>query len=286
MMKWIDKPENQIPYFTFENLERAGFVNAFTTRFCRQNPVTNGLFKPLMRAESDPGEISYCTELLLSQFGSDPEHLVPSAQKHTANIHVVTEKDLGPVGNRPVLESIDGLVTDIPGVMLQTFGADCPSIYLADPVHRVIGLCHSGRNGTQRHIGAVMLKTMVHEFKTDPGDTLAAVSPGICTSCYEVGDDVALDFVIDYLSEVSAESKPEDYEKLLNKGLEKGVLQFMNGRYHIDIFRAVMLSLTRAGIPEENIEISDVCTKCKSDLLYSFRAEGRISNENCAILMI
>ena len=152
-MKWADSKEINIPYYTFENLEKAGFhVNGFTTKLYRDNGRESDFFQLLMRNDSVPEEVKHCKQLLLEQFNTDEDHLVRSAQKHTANIHVVTGKDLGPGEKRPVLENIDGLVTDKPGVMLQTFGADCPSVFLADPVNRAIGLCHSGRKGTQSHI--------------------------------------------------------------------------------------------------------------------------------------
>ena len=285
-MKWIDKPENPIPYFTFENLSATGFaVNAFTSKLYRKDGAEDDFLQLLMRKDSVPSEVENCMNLMLKQFDTDREHLIPSAQKHTANIHVVSEKDTGPAENRPVLECVDGMVTDIPGVMLQTFGADCPGIYLADPVHRAIGLCHSGRKGTQNHIGKVMLEAMMREYGTAPYDVLAAVSPGICVSCYEVGDDVAVDFVRDYFSEHVQTTTVSD-GNLLEEGLSQGILQYINGRYHIDLSRSIKMTLTAAGIPADNIELSDICTKCRSDILYSFRAEGRISSENCALFMI
>ena len=278
-MKWIDHPGQPVPYFTFESLECAGVISAFTTRLYDNAGVRSDFFQPLLRPDSDPEAVAFCRGLLLRQFGTDEEHLVRSAQKHTANVHIVAGQDLGPVSERTPLESIDGLVTDIPGVMLQTFGADCPSVYLFDPVRQAIGLCHSGRKGTQLHIGAVMLHTMVSAFGTDPADVIAAVSPGICADCYEVGDEVADDFAGDYLKDPVTGS-------LRCQSILDNILIKKTGRYHIDLFAAVFQSLADAGIRKDHIELPDMCTRCRSDLFYSFRAEGRITNENCAILML
>ena len=285
-MKWTDIPQNPIPYFTFENLSNAGFkVNAFTTKLFHS---TDGrTFQPLLRADSDPSYISFCLSALLEQFGVSKDHLVPSAQKHSTNIHKITSKDITP-GHEPAqLENIDGLITDVPGVMLQIFGADCPGVFLADPVHNAIGLCHSGRKGTQHHIAAKMLAAMEKEYSTSPSDVLGAISPGICVSCYETGDDVASDFMTSYLSAASGTNvtKTADAD-LLKKGISLKILQFINGRYHIDLPLAISMSLKNAGVDQANIETAGICTKCRSDIFYSFRAEGRISNENCALFMI
>lgn len=278
-MKWIDQPHNPIPHFAFESLEREGAVAAFTTRFYDRDGSRDDFFQPLLRPDSDPEAVQFCRDLLASQFGTDQDHVVKSAQKHTANVHTVTDQDLGPVPERIPLESIDGLITDKPGVMLQTFGADCPSVYLYDPVHQAIGLCHSGRKGTQLHIAAVMLQKMRNEYGTDPADVWACVSPGICVDCYEVGDEVAEDFAGDYRKDPVVES-------LRVQSILDGILIQKTGRYHIDLFAAISRSLMDAGVDKSHIELPGMCTRCRSDLFYSFRAEGRITNENCAILML
>ena len=279
-MKWIDLPQNNVPYLAFDMMEqRDDIVAAFTTKRYYRNGKPDDFYQPLLRPESDPDEVACCVQLLVSQFGTDQEHLVSSAQKHMANIHLVDAGDLGPAAGRRNLEAIDGLITDMPGVMLRTFGADCPSVYLYDPVRRAIGLCHSGRKGTQLHIAARLLNAMQESFGTDPGDVLAAVSPGICGDCYEVGDEVAEDFSADYRKDPLTGS-------LRCQSILSDIISKKTGRYHIDLFAAIFHSLRDAGIPGSNIELPGMCTKCRSDLLYSFRAEGRISNENCAILML
>jgi len=285
-MKLINSENTIIPYYTFENLAEAGFpVNAFTTRLLRQNGKLCQSFRPLMRPDSDPDEVNNCIRLMLDQFGTDKSHLVKSAQKHTANIHVVTESFMS--RDKKDLECIDGLITNIPGVTLQTLGADCPSVFLADPVHKAIGLCHSGRKGTQQHISAKMLQAMTAKYGTHASDVLAGISPGICVSCYEVGDDVAQDFIDDYLgSTLFADQSIQQHDDNISAGTDLGLLKKSDHKYHIDLNRSISLSLQSAGVPSENIELSDICTKCRSDIFYSFRGDGRIINENCALFRI
>ena len=286
-MKWMDDPIYDVPFFTFENLERTGIVtNAFTTKFYWKNSrgtgeTINDFFQPLLRVSSEPEEVSHCETLLKRQFNVKDGYLISSAQKHTNNIYRVTADDVeASIKGNLHLESIDGLITDIPGVMLETFGADCPSVYIVDPVHKAIGLCHSGRKGTQTHIAAVMLEAMNKAYGTQPSDVSSAISPGICTNCYEVGDDVAEDFAEDY------KNKTEFMNLSSANVLTDSCLPHINGRYHIDLFHAISQSLIACGVNPDNIEVSHLCTRCRSDIFYSFRAEGKISNENCGLLMI
>lgn len=287
IMKWMDDPIYDVPFFTFENLERTGIVtNAFTTKFYWKNgrgtgETINDFFQPLLRVSSEPEEVSHCETLLKRQFNVKDGYLISSAQKHTNNIYRVTADDVeASIKGNLHLESIDGLITDIPGVMLETFGADCPSVYIVDPVHKAIGLCHSGRKGTQTHIAAVMLEAMNKAYGTQPSDVSSAISPGICTNCYEVGDDVAEDFAEDY------KNKTEFMNLSSANVLTDSCLPHINGRYHIDLFHAISQSLIACGVNPDNIEVSHLCTRCRSDIFYSFRAEGKISNENCGLLMI
>ena len=308
-MRWIDAPQVNVPYYIFENIENSREAEcAFTTRFYKKDGQTDDFFQPLLRTVSDPSEVKECIRLLTEQFGTDSDHLVHSAQKHTANIHRVTNADLGPQENRTPLSSIDGLITDIPGVMLQTFGADCPLVYLLDPVERAIGLCHSGRKGTQQHIAGKMLSEMAQAYGTRAENVLAAISPGICCSCYEVGDDVAEEFARDYYAsadgiwqQAACEEQgkavaPGDPDRVKKDpkiyGFEKNeknhpeIMVRINGRYHLDLNQAIARTLKSMGVPESQIEIAHLCTRCRSDIFYSFRAQGCITNENSAVLML
>ena len=281
-MKWTDDGRMNVPYYLFEQIEKTGVATcAFTTRKCRMDGKELDYFQPLLRNDSDPLEVGRCVSMLARQFGVKEEMIITSAQKHTANIHKVTMSDLNHDNSRP-LQYVDGLITDFPNVMLQTFGADCPSVYLLDPVRPAIGLCHSGRKGTGLWIAAAMLEEMINEYGTKPENVLAAISPGICAPCYEVGEDVAVEFINDY---AASERKRELPHGGNDRDLSS-IVPFVNGKYHIDINKAIERSLMEMGVSSSNIEISHLCTKCRMDIFYSFRGEGKISNENSAIFMI
>ena len=93
---------------------------------------------------------------------------------------------------------VDGMITDIPGITLVTFFADCVPLYFLDPVHKAIGLSHSGWRGTVKRMGQVTVDAMKEAFGTRPEDIIACIGPSICGDCYEVGEEVADEFADDF----------------------------------------------------------------------------------------
>ena len=115
-----------------------------------------------------------------------------SDQTHTTNVRVITEEDRGKGILRPQdYSDVDGMITNVPGIVLVTSYADCVPLYFVDPVRKAIGLSHSGWKGTVGHIGQKTVEKMHEVYGSEPKDIVAAIGPSICQSCYEVSDDVA-----------------------------------------------------------------------------------------------
>ncbi len=128
-------------------------------------------------------------------FGVKPERIVCAQQTHTANVRIITEGDAGKGVTRPRdYTDVDGIITNVPGLVLYTSHADCVPLYFYDPVKKVIALSHSGWKGTVSRIGAVTIRKMHEHYGCDPKDIYAAVGPSICSDCYEVSEDVADEF--------------------------------------------------------------------------------------------
>lgn len=138
-------------------------------------------------------------------------------QTHTVNVAVVEEEDRG----KRFMET-DGMVTNVPGICLVTFYADCAPLYLVDPVRKVIGLSHSGWRGTVNRMGRVTLEKMHEVYGTDPEDVVAAIGPSICQDCYEVSEDVILEFQKNF--------RKEDWDDLYYRK--------ENGKYQLNLWRA------------------------------------------------
>lgn len=186
----------ELEYLVFPKLEETGVVkHLFTTR---TGGVSSGIYATMNLSFSrgdDPLHVMENYRRIGEVLGTDPEHMVASRQTHTTNIHAVTEKDCGNgIGRASSYEDIDGLVTDIPGIALVTYYADCVPLYFVDPVHRAIGLAHSGWRGTVAGMAACMVLYMQEHFHSRPEDLVTAIGPSICADCYEISEDVAEQF--------------------------------------------------------------------------------------------
>ena len=183
--------------------------------------------------------------------GFDHTKLVFSNQIHETRIHKVTKEDCG-----KVMKDRDGLATNEQGIPLYTGYADCVPLFFYDPVEKAAALAHSGWRGTVGRIGAKMVQFLENEYGSKKENIIAAIGPSICRSCYEVSEDVADEF--------KKELTGHDAKEFLD---DKG-----NGKYQLDLWKANEIILTEAGIRPENLDITDICTCCNPDLLFSHRA--------------
>ena len=114
------------------------------------------------------------------ELGFPLDRFAVARQVHGSRVAVVT----GPLASEG--EEADGLVTNVPGMCLGIYVADCCAIYLADPVRRAIGLVHSGRKGTELGIAARAVEQMAARYGSQPGEMVAQLSPCIRLPDYEV----------------------------------------------------------------------------------------------------
>lgn len=238
-------------------LEETGLVeHCFTTR---TGGVSEGVCASLnlsFARGDDPAAVRENFRRLAKAMHTDVSKFVFTDQTHTTNVRKVTAADAGKGLVRELdYADIDGLITDEPGVVLSTFYADCVPLYFVDPVHRAIGLSHSGWKGTVGRMGAVTLRAMQDEYGTMPEDVRCAIGPSICQDCYEVSEDVAEAFAHTFA------------------GRENEILQKKeNGKYQLDLWRANEIVLTEAGVKEEYLAVTNICTCCNPQMLFSHRA--------------
>lgn len=192
-------------------------------------------------------------------FGATPQDIICTDQTHTTNIRITGRADAGKGVTRPCdYTDIDGLLTNEPGVILSGYYADCVPLLFADPVKRVIGVAHSGWRGTVGQIGAKMIRLMQETYGTDPSDLHAVIGPSICKDCYEVSADV-----IDRIRANFPEAYWPDFFTRKDMPEEK---------YQLDLWAVNRRILLDGGIPENQLEITDLCTCCNPDYLFSHRA--------------
>lgn len=255
----------EVEYLTFPILEETGVVrHLFSTRV---GGVSKGVFESmnLSYARGDEKEaVDENFRRIAEIFGAGPENIVCSKQTHTTNVRLVTEADCGKGVVYPLdYDDVDGLITNVPGILLCTSYADCVPLYFVDTENRAIGLGHSGWRGTVNRMGREMLRAMKESFGTRPERVTAAIGPSICQDCYEVDEEVAQQF---------REAFPGEWEYLLCRGKKEG-------KYQLDLWEANRRVLLREGVLPENLAVTDVCTCCNSEYLFSHRAScGRRGN--------
>lgn len=254
-----------LEYLTFPLLSETGMVNhLFTTRF---GGVSKGIYAS-MNLSYTRGDIKEAVDenfrRITAIFESSPKNIVCSDQTHTTNIRLVTKNDCGKGVIHPKdYSDIDGLITNEPEIILATFYADCVPLYFVDTEHHAIGLSHSGWRGTVEKMGECTLKAMKDAFGTRPQAVKAAIGPSICQDCYEVSQDVAERFM-NLFTDCPSE--------ILIQGKEKG-------KYQLNLWEANRKILLDAGIYPENIAVTDICTCCNPNYLFSHRAsQGKRGN--------
>ena len=251
------KSINKVEYFTFPILEETGLVtHAFSTR---KGGVSKGHFGSMnlsLKLDDSREDVMTNIHLFCDAVGFDYNNIVMSNQTHSNRAISVNEQDLGTgIIREAFKDDVDGMITNIPGLVLMTFYADCVPIYFLDKIKKVIGLSHSGWRGTYDEIGKITVNKMQEMYGSDPNDIIAVTGPCICQNCYEVSRDLADKF----------------YDKFGNL---QGHISYINDRCYLNLSGIIKQSLISAGLRNENIVLTEICTCCNSDLLHSHRASG------------
>lgn len=288
-----EKQKGSISYITFPKLEETGIVkHLFTTR---EGGVSEGEFSSLNLSYTR-GDIVESVEenyrRVAKTLGCELSDIVCSDQTHTVNIRKVTLQDKGKgVVSPKDYTDIDGLITNEPGIALATFYADCVPLYIVDKNNHAIGLSHSGWRGTVQKMGDVTLQAMKQAFGTEPRDVRVAIGPSICQSCYEVSEDVANEFMVAF---PNAEQYEREYRSCFAEIDETEQIEDKrclcyrkeNGKYQLNLWFANYIVFREAGVTQEQIEITDLCTCCNSELLFSHRAShGRRGNLGAFLML-
>jgi YfiH family protein len=266
----------ETPYISYPVLSQIKFIkHGFSTRL---GGVSEGIYSTMnlgndsILQKDDPAKIEENYRRIAGSIGVDVENMVISKQVHKTNIRVVTKEDCGMGLFRPRdFDEIDGLITNEPNITLVTKYADCVPLYFVDVKNQAIGLTHSGWRGTVAEIGRITVEELCKNYHSEQGDIIAVIGPSICKDCFEISDDVASEF---------EKAFPDAYETaiLTKKG--------STGKYLCDLWEANRQVLLKAGLSIENIHVSEVCTCCNDDILFSHRKTGGQRGSLAAFLSI
>ncbi len=214
----------------------------------------------------NPGDknsvISNNRELIKQKMGVKP--LVFLNQVHGKTIKVLKKRD---TDLAKVCQSgkgtctADGVITDMKNLFLVIQVADCQAVILYDRENKVIANIHSGWKGSVENIIGECVAQMISEFRCQPENIIAGISPSLGPCCSEF---------INYKDEI-----PETLWKYKYQGKD-----------YFDFWKMSCDQLMDKGIKRDNIENMEICTKCNMNEFYSFRGDKTTGRFVCVISMV
>ena len=268
-MEIHDKISAGVTYLSAEAFEHAGGVaHGFSTRL---GGVSTGIYESLNLGSTrgdDPEHVRENYRRFFDAVGADLSTVVMTNQVHSDVVRPVTTADIkaGLLDREPY--EADGLVTDIPGVALVIFSADCLPVLLYDPVRRVIAAVHAGWRGTAAGIVERAMEKMAF-YGCRSEDILAAIGPGISQCCFETHEDV-----------------PNAMTAALGVRATPFLSPIENGKFKVDLKGINAMRLERVGLRPEHISVSTECTACLPDKYWSHRATGGVRGSQAAVIQL
>jgi hypothetical protein len=261
--------------------EISWLVHGFSTRVggsshvYGRNTLNLGFTQHDSKAAVERNRTAFLTKLgakAKSAKGSNPWPLITLRQIHSDIIHFVdSPPESHLVG--------DGLITDTPGLLLAIQTADCLPVILVDTKRHAVGVFHAGWRGTVKRIVEKGVGEMRLHFGTRVRDVKAAIGPGIQGCCYAVGEEVRAQFESQFAYAAKLFREVEEF----NEVRERYPMLFLTARapghselpkkIYLDLVEANRQQLLAVGVLSKNIETSPLCTNCRTDLLFSYRAE-------------
>ena len=250
-------------YITSELLSYGSVVHGFTSKL---GGVSSGKISGLnlgFRVDDAPESVLKNYELVANDLGLDLNNTVLARQSHTDNIRIVTKDDAGKgvVRDSDIMDT-DGLITNISGIALVVFSADCVPILMLDTKQKVIAAIHAGWRGTVKGIAPKGVSLMCSNFGCHPKDICVAIGPSIGPCCFEFGSDAKEHFPTPYCSQKS------------------------NNKFMIDLWSMNRDLLISAGVLPDNIDISGLCTVCHADTFHSDRTHRENTGRQVAIISL
>ena len=222
----------------------------------------------LSKEEYEKAVYSYKT--ICNKLDLNYNDIVKTNQNHTDNVEIIDEKVSKDEPDFAVYQETDGLITDRTNLVLSTTNADCILLIFFDPVKKVIANVHSGWKGTLQRISVKAVEKMHDEYGCNSKDIICCVCPSIRKCHFEVDRDVYIMF-------------ENEFKEL--KQIDE-IIEQKNDKWHIDTILINKVILKEAGLLEENIIDSGICSVCNKDIIHSFRAEGADYGLNTAIISL
>jgi YfiH family protein len=264
------KPFQEIGYkdLMFMRAPTIGYTHAFTTR---TGGVSTGPLESLNLGESrgdEPERVRENYRRLFEALGIKRDTLCFTKQVHGNEVRIVTESDARELFS-PFSYEADGIVTNVKGLPLICYVADCVPVLLADPKAEVVAAVHCGWRSTVKDILGVAVEKMI-SLGAVPRYIRAGIGPSIDLCCFETEKEV-----------------PEGIDSLLGGDSEGTYFPVgETGKFMVDLREANRRRLLQLGLLDKNIAVSDECTFCHSDRYWSARKFGSERGSQSGIIMI
>ena len=228
----------------------ADSVIAFSTeRHCTDADAPYDGFNVTHYSGDSQEHVQRCRQQLCRQLGIADDHLIVPRQVHGTRIQEVTAGNLS-----SPFEDTDALITRLHGVCIGVSTAECVPLLFYDKRTDAVAAAHAGWRGTEARIGALTLQAMCCAFGCVPENVECVVGPSIGPDAFEVGDEV--------------------YDAFALAGFPMDEIAFRapdTQKWHIDLWRANVWQLTEAGMSEEHVHVSGICTYTHYSRFFSAR---------------
>lgn len=261
---------NAQPVLNYYNL--SDDVKAFSTT--RHGGVSEGNYASLnineycgdSKANTDANRL-----LLANELGIDTNHIIMPHQTHGVESRIIGEEfaTLPDGVKKMLLEGVDAVMTNIPGMCIGVSTADCIPVLLYDEEHHATAAIHAGWRGTQARIVHKAVQEMRMAYQTDPTKLKAAIGPGISLDNFEVGDEVYAAF-----EQAAFDMSTIAEERIKRNPNAEDPAKAFERKWHINLPLANLQMLTHNGVDEANIINTGICTFDNADNYFSARRLG------------
>ncbi len=243
----------------------AGFVHGFTTRAGGASAAPYDTLNLGGKWGDDPAHVAENRRRLADAVGGAP---FVARQVHGTMIRRVRHDDSRAEVAR---HEADGLCTDVPGLVLGVFVADCVPVVIADPRTGCCAAVHAGWRGTVAGILPEAVRRLAAEFGARPADLRVALGPAIGPCCFEVGLEVVA---------AVAAAIPDARQRGIVRPSPRGLAD----KAHVDLHAANRWLLARAGVDPAAVDAIDACTRCDRERFFSFRRDGAATGQQMGVI--
>ena len=267
-MEIVQTTRHGVPLYFCSHPAWSGAAHGFSTRLGGVSPAPFDSLNLGANRGDTPQRVAENFRRFCAAVGSTPETVVKNHQVHGCAVRRITSPEEAVPLSQPGTFPADALVTDVPGLCLTVFSADCIPVLLFDPVRRVAAAAHAGWRGTAAGVAYETARVMAADYGCDPGNLLAAIGPGISACCFETHSDV-----------------PDGLRAGLGREAEAFIRPLPGGeKFQVDLKGTNAHWLEKAGLKPERIAVCTLCTACRSDLFWSHRRLGQARGSMAAMI--